>query len=194
MGGTISADRFGGQRIGVEADRIRLLEMRLLEAAVPGLRLGDASLMADLRMHKDAEEIACMRKAIAAAEAGLTATLPLIAGERTFGALMIYSAQPEAFDAEEMARLGELAGDLAYGITALRASSERKQAVAAQQASEQDFRSLAEAMPQIVWVTRPDGWNIYFNQQWVDYTGLTLEESYGHGWSKPFHLRRLSCS
>jgi PAS domain S-box-containing protein len=34
---------------------------------------------------------------------------------------------------------------------------------------------------------RPDGWNIYFNQKWVDYTGLTLEESYGHGWNKPFH-------
>ena len=54
-------------------------------------------------------------------------------------------------------------------------------------ASEKEFRMLAEAMPQIVWITRADGWNIYFNQQWVDYTGLTLEESYGHGWNKPFH-------
>jgi PAS domain S-box-containing protein len=53
--------------------------------------------------------------------------------------------------------------------------------------SEKEFRLLAEAMPQIVWITRADGWNIYFNQQWVDYTGLTLEESYGHGWNKPFH-------
>ena len=53
--------------------------------------------------------------------------------------------------------------------------------------SEKEFRMLAEAMPQIVWITRADGWNIYFNQQWVDYTGLTLEESYGHGWNKPFH-------
>jgi len=53
--------------------------------------------------------------------------------------------------------------------------------------NEKELRLLAEAMPQIVWITRPDGWNIYFNQQWVTYTGLTLEESYGHGWSKPFH-------
>jgi PAS domain S-box-containing protein len=53
--------------------------------------------------------------------------------------------------------------------------------------ADQEFRSLAEAMPQIVWATRPDGWNIYFNQQWVDYTGMTLEESYGHGWNTPFH-------
>lgn len=50
-----------------------------------------------------------------------------------------------------------------------------------------EFRELAEAMPQIVWITRADGWNIYFNQQWVDYTGLSLEDSYGHGWNKPFH-------
>jgi diguanylate cyclase (GGDEF)-like protein/PAS domain S-box-containing protein len=55
------------------------------------------------------------------------------------------------------------------------------------QASEQQFRTLGEALPQIVWMTRADGWNIYFNQQWVDYTGLTLEESYGHGWNIPFH-------
>ena len=55
------------------------------------------------------------------------------------------------------------------------------------QASLGEFRSLAEAMPQIVWITRPDGSNIYFNHQWMDYTGLTLEESLGGGWDTPFH-------
>jgi len=63
----------------------------------------------------------------------------------------------------------------------------RRQSEAALHLSEREFRSLAESMPQIVWATRPDGWNIYFNQQWVDYTGLTMEESYGHGWNTPFH-------
>jgi len=55
------------------------------------------------------------------------------------------------------------------------------------QENEREFRSLAETMPQIVWATRPDGWNIYYNHKWVEYTGLTLEESYGHGWITPFH-------
>lgn len=63
----------------------------------------------------------------------------------------------------------------------------QKHAEEALKNSEKEFRLLAESMPQIVWITRPDGSNIYFNQQWVDYTGLTLEESYGDGWNKPFH-------
>ncbi|MEO6569626.1 MAG: PAS domain S-box protein, partial [Opitutaceae bacterium] len=65
--------------------------------------------------------------------------------------------------------------------------TERKLIEEALQKSETELRFLAEAMPQMVWKCRPDGWNVYFNQHWVDYTGLTLEESYGHGWSKPFH-------
>jgi PAS domain S-box-containing protein len=59
--------------------------------------------------------------------------------------------------------------------------------VAALREGAEAFRMFAEAAPQLTWICRPDGWNIYFNQRWVDYTGLTLEESYGHGWNKPFH-------
>jgi PAS domain S-box-containing protein len=65
--------------------------------------------------------------------------------------------------------------------------TEQKRAEEALQRSEREFRELAESMPQIVWATTADGLNIYFNQQWVDYTGLTLEESYGEGWITPFH-------
>ncbi len=71
----------------------------------------------------------------------------------------------------------------AYGLDITAA----KHAEDALRVSEAEFRNLAESMPQIVWITRPDGWNIYFNQQWIDYTGMTLEESKGHGWNKPFH-------
>jgi PAS domain S-box-containing protein len=65
--------------------------------------------------------------------------------------------------------------------------TEQKRAQEALQRSEREFRELAESMPQIVWATRADGWNIYLNKQWMDYTGLTLEESYGEGWITPFH-------
>jgi PAS domain S-box-containing protein len=78
-------------------------------------------------------------------------------------------------------------GQVAGIFAAARDISQRKRAEEALRQSEQEFRALAEAVPQIVWTTRPDGWNIYFNQKWVDYTGLSLEESYGHGWNTPFH-------
>ena len=65
--------------------------------------------------------------------------------------------------------------------------TERRQAETALRASEAEFRILAEAMPQIIWVTRPDGWHTHFNQRWIDYTGLTLAESLGHGWLPPIH-------
>ena len=65
--------------------------------------------------------------------------------------------------------------------------TERKRAETALQESEAAFRTLAESVPQMVWMCTPDGLNIYFNQRWVDYTGLTLEESYGRGWNTPFH-------
>ena len=65
--------------------------------------------------------------------------------------------------------------------------TEQKRIENARMASERELRLLAESMPQIVWVCDTEGKNIYFNQQWVSYTGLSLEESSGHGWHKPFH-------
>jgi PAS domain S-box-containing protein len=53
--------------------------------------------------------------------------------------------------------------------------------------SEERFRLMADAMPQIVWVTRPDGYHEYYNRQWYDYIGATPEESIGHGWNRPLH-------
>ena len=67
------------------------------------------------------------------------------------------------------------------------AKQDRRLAAFALKDAEAEFRTLTEAMPQIVWVMRPDGSNIYFNRHWADYTGLTPEESVGHGWIKSFH-------
>ncbi len=63
----------------------------------------------------------------------------------------------------------------------------REVAEAALRESEASFRVLTEAIPQIVWIARPDGRNKFFNQRWVQYTGMTLAESQGRGWIKPFH-------
>jgi PAS domain S-box-containing protein len=65
--------------------------------------------------------------------------------------------------------------------------SENKRIEEALRVSEERFRTVVEAVPQIIWITKPDGSNIYFNQKWMDYTGLTLEQSLEHGWYIQFH-------
>jgi PAS domain S-box-containing protein/putative nucleotidyltransferase with HDIG domain len=55
-------------------------------------------------------------------------SLPLFANDRCFGALNIYSVEPEAFDDEEVKLLTELADDFAYGIVTVRMRAEGKRA------------------------------------------------------------------
>lgn len=64
---------------------------------------------------------------------------------------------------------------------------DRKLAQDALQESELRFRSLTEAIPHMVWTASAEGRNEYFNQSWLDYTGLTLKESLGWGWQWMLH-------
>ena len=65
--------------------------------------------------------------------------------------------------------------------------TDRHLATEALRRSEAEFRLLADAMPQIVWITRPDGGWEYVNRHWTDYSGLTPRETLGDGWRTAFH-------
>jgi PAS domain S-box-containing protein len=78
-------------------------------------------------------------------------------------------------------------GEIAGVFAAARDVTARKQAELAQQESEKALATLAEFVPQLVWMCTPDGLNVYFNHRWVEYTGLPLEECHGTAWSTPYH-------
>jgi len=48
--------------------------------------------------------------------------------------------------------------------------------------SELRYRTLAEALPQLVWTSQPDGQRDYFSRQWVEYTGIPEEHQRGLAW------------
>lgn len=53
--------------------------------------------------------------------------------------------------------------------------------------SEERFRILTDAMPQLVWVAKADGTNTYVNRRWVEYTGFDLGQSGPDGWARVQH-------
>ena len=68
-----------GKRIGVETERMRLLEHNYVRAGAPSAEFPDASeTLGLLRLHKDQDEIENMRKAVKIAEAALEATISQI--------------------------------------------------------------------------------------------------------------------
>ncbi|HEX7620671.1 MAG TPA: Xaa-Pro peptidase family protein, partial [Anaerolineales bacterium] len=68
-----------GKRIGVEPRQMRLLEFRQVKSGAPEADYPDASeLVNSLRIRKDADEIAAMRKAVKVAQSALEAAIPLV--------------------------------------------------------------------------------------------------------------------
>jgi PAS domain S-box-containing protein len=56
-----------------------------------------------------------------------------------------------------------------------------------QQESEERYRALADAMPQIVWTSNTAGETTYFNEQWFAYTGMPRDQSGPTVWTQYTH-------
>ena len=79
FGQSALAAHIGGLKVGIEPGRMRVLELRILEDAAHDAGYVSAeSVIADLRMHKDVQELSAMRKAVEIAQQALQATLPFI--------------------------------------------------------------------------------------------------------------------
>jgi len=72
--------------------------------------------------------------------------------------------------------------------------SERKQAEETLRQSEENYRFLADTIPEMVWTKDAEGKTTYVNQRWQEYTGLSLEETAGYGWRKVLHPDDLEIS
>lgn len=65
--------------------------------------------------------------------------------------------------------------------------TERKREEAALQESELKFRLIADAIPQMIWSTLPDGYHDYYNRQWYEFTGVPEGTTDGEEWNGMFH-------
>ena len=51
----------------------------------------------------------------------------------------------------------------------------------------QDIRLVVDTIPTLAWSAGPDGSAEFFNQRWLDYTGLSAEQALGSGWQVAIH-------
>ena len=79
-------------------------------------------------------------------------TLPLVINKDTAGALTIYASEARAFHTTEVELLKELAGDLDYGIQALRTRAEHRLAEERLKASEQNYREIFNATNEAIFL------------------------------------------
>ena len=80
-------------------------------------------------------------------------------------------------------------------ITAiLRDVNERRVAQEILRASEAQFRTLAQAMPNHVWTARPDGQLDWFNERVYEYSGVKSGTLDGGGWSTLVHPDDMSAA
>ncbi|HYZ30866.1 MAG TPA: PAS domain-containing protein, partial [Crenalkalicoccus sp.] len=116
-------------------------------------------------------ELARCRAALAAAEAEKLGLLRALVAAR----------RGAAGEAEQ----AELSESLTLLNEELRASNEELQA------GEARFRAMADNIPQLAWMARPDGWIFWYNRRWYDYTGTTPAEMAGDGWTAVLHPDHL---
>ena len=50
--------------------------------------------------------------------------------------------------------------------------------------SEERFRTMANSIPQLAWIAQPDGYVVWYNERWYNYTGTTPEQMRGWGWKQ----------
>ncbi|WP_221622061.1 sensor histidine kinase [Larkinella knui] len=80
------------------------------------------------------------------------------------------------------------AGGIAYRFvgTAVEVAPQ-KSAAQALQASQAYFRAIADTAPVMIWISDTDKRCNFFNKGWLDFTGRSMEQEYGHGWAEGVH-------
>ena len=107
--------------------------------------------------------------------------LPLLDDADVLGALVVYSADPGAFDAAEVKLLTGLADDLAFGIVALRMRVEHARTEEARRTTRQLLENIIEFLPDATFVIDQDKRIVAWNRACEVMTGVKKDALLGEG-------------
>ena len=144
--------------------------------AVQELGAGRPLIVNDNAVELDPEEAATFQALGIAA----TICMPLVKNGRLTALMAIHHKAPRVWSDEDLAVIREVT-ERAW------ANVERVGVEAVLRASEENFRTLARAMPNHVWTAQPDGMLDWFNEQVYAYSGATPGSLDGDAWVSIVH-------
>ncbi len=103
------------------------------------------------------------------------ALIALTVGEDRLGLLQLNDRRKGRFTAEGIALWERLAGYLAVALAKTLAQEETRRL-------NEQFRLLADSIPNLAWWANADGYITWYNRRWYEYTGTTPEQMEGWGW------------
>jgi PAS domain S-box-containing protein len=103
--------------------------------------------------------------------------VPILKQRQFVAAMAVHTTVPRTWEADEVELVQRVASRCWESIERARVSSELRE-------SEHLFRALANSIPNLAWMTRPDGWVYWYNDQFYAYTGTTPVELAGWGWQR----------
>jgi PAS domain S-box-containing protein len=120
--------------------------------------------------------------------AGITTPIILLTGQGD-ERLAVEMMRAGAHDYLSKTRLSRdlLNHSVRHAVRLHRAQAEASLARGLTAETEQRFRTMADSAPVLLWVTDERGQGVYFNQGWLDYTGRSLEQELGDGWTAGIH-------
>jgi PAS domain S-box-containing protein len=103
-----------------------------------------------------------------------------------------YSIRAQKLSGDELGVLVDRFNEMLGGIqsrddTLTKALSDREEALREAEKARERFRFMAESMPQKIFTAAPGGEVTYFNQQWMEFSGLSFDQIKDWGWSQFVH-------
>ncbi|KAL8906141.1 MAG: hypothetical protein Q9171_006397 [Xanthocarpia ochracea] len=87
----------------------------------------------------------------------------------------------------------EKTGEFLAGIIVLQDVTEYTDIIKTQsRENDEQFELICDTMPQLLWTTDPKGHHDWYSRRWYEYTGMSVEESSGDGWTQAFHPEDIS--
>ncbi|MFC7739253.1 PAS domain S-box protein [Roseomonas sp. GCM10028921] len=142
---------------------------------------GAPELVPDLMLEADTVP----RRAAAAADGFRSAVgVPVKAGAVTLGVLEFLDREPIRLDEDLRSALATLGQQIGQFLQRRRAEQELRK-------SEEQYRFMADSIPQLVWTATATGELDYVNARWVEYCGLPPEDALGSQWQAVVHQQDL---